>query len=1198
MNRILPDALFRWAAVTALLVTIFSPLAVNRALADETPNPQSVTIAGTLQSEVGCPSDWQPACDKTFLTYSTEDDVWQGAFNVEPANDQDKKGPRYKAALNGAWTENYGLNASVGGADIPLVVSQTTLVKFYYDHKTHWIADDFNNLIITATGDFQTALGCSANDDPTCLRGWLQDPDGDKLYTFVTTIIPPGTYSIQLAFKESLEGATPGQIFEVKTAGQEIYFGYNAETKEMTVSTDGAPHGSLAKARAQWVTRDTILWNVVGSPKYSYSLYYSRDATLALSAEGVTGGTEVSLTFANTGPGGDVFTKFPYLAGYSAFKLDPAEVASVPEILKGQVALVARDDTGKVVDATSPQIPGVLDDLFHYTGPLGITWDGPTPTLRVWAPTAKTVAVQIFDTSTAPNFTTVPMTYDSTSGVWLVTGTADWKNKFYLYAVDVYVPKTGKVEHNVTTDPYSLSLSLESQRSQLVDLNDPALKPEGWDTLGKPALAAPEDSVVYELHIRDFSLHDATVPEALRGTYAAFTVAASDGMKHLKALADAGLTHIHLLPAFDLASIEEDKSQWESVPDLELAAFPPDSDQQQLLLGPTREKDGFNWGYDPYHYTVPEGSYSTQPDGSARIKEFRAMVAALNQSGLRIVMDVVYNHTTASGQADQSVLDKIVPGYYYRLNTEGEVETSTCCQNTASEHYMMEKLLIDSVLTWATAYKVDGFRFDLMGHHMLSSMENLRTALNALTPQQGGVDGQAIYVYGEGWNFGEVINNARGVNASQQNIGGSGLGVFNDRLRDGVRGGNPFDPPTLQGFATGLFTQPNSAETRSESDQKDKLLEYEDWIKAGLAGNLTDFKFVNANGDLKLAQNIYYGGDPVGYTKDPQENVVYVSAHDNQTIFDAVQVKAAAQALLADRVRMNNLALDLVMLSQGVPFFHAGDDLLRSKSFDPNSYNSGDWFNKLDFSMQTNNWGVGLPFDSESNWPLYGPLLANPALKPGAADIAGASQHFQQMLRVRKSSPLFRLQTADQVERTLSFLNGGPSQVPGLIVMQLTDVDALDPNYDQILVFFNANPDAAAFADGSLQGLALQPYGPLFFNSDDPALRDAKFDSATGAFTIPGRTTVVYGLAESGKYQPLLTATATTLATATSVPAPTSAPTATLIPTLALIATLTPALLPTPVSAQPWVTSAPAIVGLGVILFAVVAGWLIWRRRQ
>ncbi len=383
--------------------------------------------------------------------------------------------------------------------------------------------------------------------------------------------------------------------------------------------------------------------------------------------------------------------------------------------------------------------------------------------------------------------------------MWSVTGKPDWKNQFYLYEVEVYVPSTGKVEKNLVTDPYSLSLSMNSLRSQIVDMTDPGLQPNDWLTLEKPSLEAFEDSVIYELHVRDFSVSDLSVPEELRGTFLAFTETESNGMQHLKKMADAGVTHVHLLPVFDIASINEDKSTWITVDPETLAGYPPNSDQQQVALAPYKDQDAFNWGYDPFHYTTPEGSYSTNPNGSTRVVEFRQMVQALNQAGLRVVMDVVYNHTNASGQNAKSVLDKVVPGYYHRLNGEGAVETSTCCQNTATEHAMMEKLMIDSVVTWAKDYKVDGFRFDLMGHHMVPNMEHVRQALDALTLEKDGVDGSKILLYGEGWDFGEVAGNARGKNATQINLDGTGIGTFNDRLRDGARGGGPFNPVQEQG---------------------------------------------------------------------------------------------------------------------------------------------------------------------------------------------------------------------------------------------------------------------------------------------------------------------------------------------------------------------------------------------------------------
>jgi pullulanase-type alpha-1,6-glucosidase len=1113
--------------IFAILIASFS-LAVVPVAEAQTSNPDTVNIPGTHQDELGCPGEWQPDCEKTQLTLDSEDDIWQGVFEIQPNNDGDKKGPRYKAALNGSWTENYGANATPGGADIPLVVPAPTQVKFYYDHKTHWIADSFNKKIIVAVGDFQSQLGCSKDNDAGCLRSWLEDPEGDGLYAFTTKALKAGTYTVTLTLNEdATQTLDDAQQFTVANDGDEIYFGYDDVKKQTIISTTGAPKGSLSKLKAIWVNQDTVLWNVVGSPKYTYSLFYSPDATLELTADGVKDGTEIPLTFSKSGPGGDVFERNPYLQGYSAFKINAADFTKIPAAVKGQVAALVRDADGKIVDVTGVQLWGVLDALYPYDGPLGITWDGDAPTLRVWAPTAQSVVLNIFESADSSNAGKVPMQWDSQTGVWTITGKADWKNKFYLYEVNVYVASTGKIETNLVTDPYSLSLSMNSKRSQIVNLDDAALKPEGWDALQKPVLAAPEDIVIYELHIRDFSTHDQTVPEELRGTYKAFTVKDSNGMKHLTALAQAGLTDIHLLPAFDIASVNEDKSTWQSVDEAKLKTDPPDSEQQAKAMGAITASDGFNWGYDPLHYTTPEGSYATDPNGTPRIVEFREMVQSLNQSGLRVVMDVVYNHTNASGQSENSILDRTVPGYYHRLNAEGNVEKSTCCENTATEHMMMRKLMVDSVVTWAKEYKVDGFRFDLMGHHMLDDMKAVRAALDALTLEKDGVDGKAIYIYGEGWDFGEVAKNARGKNASQLNIAGTGIGVFNDRLRDAVRGGNPFDDVRLQGFSTGLALASNAAESRSPVEQQSKLQDYTDWIRLGLAGNLADYQIVRANGATVPGSQISYNGVPAGYTSDPQENIVYVSAHDNQTLFDAIQVKAPAEATLADRIRMNNLALSVVMFSQGVPFFHAGDDILRSKSFDPNSYNSGDWYNKLDWTYESNNFGVGLPLEGTGQWDIYKPLLAQPGLAPAKADIESASAVFREFLQIRKSSKLFRLETADQIKRDVSFLNTGTAQVPGLIVMRLQDTSNLDPNYQEIVVLFNASPQAFTFIDPSIKGN--YSLHPVQQNSVDNVVRQARYFNSS--FEMPARTTAVFVLE---KEKPILPTTEQAPAASTS----------------------------------------------------------------
>jgi pullulanase len=1096
--------------IVFLISILFSLVGISPALAQDTANPDTATIAGTIQSELGCSGDWMPGCEVTYLTYDANSDVWKGTFNVTPGNDQDKSGPRYKVALNGSWDLNYGKNASQGGADIPLVVDTPIDVSFYFDNKSHFVSDDYNTPVIVAVGNFQIQLGCSADDDPACLRSWLQDPEGDGNYAFTTKALKAGEYSVSLSISQkTITTTTEPMNFSVNNDNDEIYFGYDMVKKELVLSTTGAPKGSLAKQKAIWVNQDTLMWNVVGSPLYTYSLFYSLDASLALTSDGITGGIEIPLSYSKSGPGGDVFEMHPYLAGYSAFKIAEADFNKLPEAVRSQLAVIVRDKTGKVVDSTAVQTAGVLDGLYKYDGPLGVSVEKSIPTLRVWAPTAISVALQLFKTSAGESGQNIAMQRDDATGVWSISGDASWMNQYYLYEVKVFVPRTGKIETNLVTDPYSVSLSMNSLLSQIVDLDDPALKPDGWDKLSKPKLSALEDTVIYELHIRDFSIRDTTVPEELRGTFLAFTVDNSLGMQHLASLAKSGLTTVHLLPAFDIASVNEDKSTWSTVDDNLLATYAPDSDQQSQAVALIKGTDGFNWGYDPYHFSTPEGSYATNPDGSERILEFRQMVQALNQTNLRVVMDVVYNHTSQSGQDPKSVLDKIVPGYYYRLDAEGNVTTSTCCQNTATENSMMEKLMVDSVLTWAKEYKVDGFRFDLMGHHMLRNMLAVRSALDNLTIKNDGVDGKLIYIYGEGWDFGEVANNARGVNASQLNIGGSGIGVFNDRLRDATRGGNPFDDLRLQGFSTGLYSDPNQAEVRTPEDQLSKLLDYTDWIRIGMAGNLSAYQLTRADGQIVDGTHILYNGKPAGYTLDPQENIIYVSAHDNETLFDAVQIKAPAAASLSDRIRMNNLALSIPMLSQGVPFFHAGDDILRSKSLDGNSYDSGDWYNAIDWSLTSDNWGIGLPINGTDRWDIYQPLLADQALKPQNKDMVNAAAVFDEFLQIRKSSPLFRLQTADQVITSLTFLNNGPTAMPGLIVMRLRDVGKLDAKYSEVLVLVNANHTPIQFSDKALAGIGYTLH-PVQQNSVDSALHEAKFDSTSGTFSLPAITSAVF----------------------------------------------------------------------------------------
>ncbi|RIQ13305.1 pullulanase-type alpha-1,6-glucosidase [Jiangella rhizosphaerae] len=1072
--------------------------------------PDRVTVPGSLNSEMGCAGDWDPACAQAGLTLDADDDVWKGTFAL-PAGDFE-----YKVAIDGSWAENYGLGARRDGPNIPLPLAAADDVTFYYDHATHWITSDAQDPIVTVPGSFQSELGCPADWDPACMRSWLKDPDGDGVYTLSTTALAAGTYEAKVTHGLSWDenygaGGEPNgsNIGFTVPAGARTTLSYDAATHVLTVTSSAAEsQADLTQQKAHWLERGLLAWDLPAeAADWTFRLHAAPEGGLGIDAEAVTGGTSYPLTLGELPE--DVREEYPHLASYDGLR---ADVKDIEEILTGQVAVAAYDDLGRLVDATGVQLPGVLDDVYAGAADreLGVVWHGRRPDIAVWAPTAKQVDLLI----TLPGQTeqTVAMRRDG-DGVWTARGTPRWAGAAYAFAVQVYVPSTGRVTTNVVTDPYSLALTTNSARSLVVNLSDPALEPAGWDGLVKPELAQPEDSTIYELHVRDFSIGDSSVPEAHRGTYLAFTDADGAGMRHLSALAGAGLNTVHLLPVFDIATVNEVRAE-QATPDCDLEALTaadPAGEAQQACTTAVAGQDGFNWGYDPLHYTVPEGSYATDPDGSGRTREFREMVAALNGAGLRVVMDVVYNHTHAAGQDEKSVLDRIVPGYYQRLSATGAVETSTCCANTASEHAMMEKLIVDSVVTWARDYKVDGFRFDLMGHHSRATMERVRAALDELTVERDGVDGSSVYVYGEGWNFGEVADNARFRQATQLELFGAGIGTFNDRLRDGVRGGGPFDEdPRLQGFGSGLFTDPNGAAVNGTPDeQRARLLHLQDLIKVGLTGNLRDYAFTDSTGAAVTGADVDYNGSPAGYTADPEEVITYVDAHDNETLYDALAYKLPADTPMADRVRMNVLSLATTALGQGPSFWHAGADLLRSKSLDRNSYDSGDWFNRIDWTGQESTFGSGLPpaTDNSAKWDFMRPLLASPSLKPGPADLAASTAMARDLLRLRFSSPLFRLGSADLVQERLSFGAGGPAQPAGVIVMQLDDRAGadLDPDRERLVVVFNATPAAVTVPADDGASLRLHP---VQAGGADPVVRSAT--AGADGVTVPARTVAVF----------------------------------------------------------------------------------------
>jgi hypothetical protein len=510
---------------------------------------------------------------------------------------------------------------------------------------------------------------------------------------------------------------------------------------------------------------------------------------------------------------------------------------------------------------------------------------------------------------------------------------------------------------------------------------------------------------------------------------------------------------------------------------------------------------------------------------------------------------------------------------------------------------MMERLMVDDLTHWAHDYKVDGFRFDIMGHHFVSNMARVRRALDELTVEKDGVDGRSVYLYGESWDFGEVALNARGRNATQHNTGGTRIGSFNDRLRDGAMGGSPYHSPDTQGFCTGLFVDPNERALReaaaegaalsaaaamgasADEDgggaivnppapspcsstatetlrlglerQRLELLERSDWVRCSLAGNLADFALPSSLDGRVLAGRTlkYHGNQPLCYGRDPCEHVAYIGCHDNETIFDQVAMRLPFKASAEDRARACRLALALSCLSIGVPFLHAGDDLLRSKSLDRDSYDSGDWFNAVDWTGEKgNNFGVGLPPASKNGaqWPAKRRLLRDAGrVAPSPLMRRQAARYVRALLRVRYSSPLFRMPLAEHVCAQVRFANTGPDQTPGVIVMVLASSrpppaaagsavggggggensghGTHDPLHASVVCVFNARPEPyeCAFPIGESGGLgsgALRLHPALEElrgdgdgdDGRDAALEGCFVDASKRRLVVAARTAAVF----------------------------------------------------------------------------------------
>ncbi len=548
---------------------------------------------------------------------------------------------------------------------------------------------------------------------------------------------------------------------------------------------------------------------------------------------------------------------------------------------------------------------------FTYDGDdLGAVINGENTTFKVWAPTASKVVLNLFKSGHEGSaYESVDMVKGA-RGVWSYTAKCG-HGTYYTYSV------TTSVGTQEAVDPYAKAAGLNGNRGMVVDLS--RTNPDGWgEDNFSTGIGTYSDAVIWEVHVRDFSNKIAS--SNYKGKYLAFTERGlvnehgqSVGVDYLVEL---GVTHVHLLPVYDYATVDEAN---------------PDSQ--------------FNWGYDPKNYNVPEGSYSTNPcDGEVRIKEYKQMVQALHAAGIGVVMDMVYNHTYDAN----SSFNKIVPYYYYRYTATGANSSASGCGNdTASERYMFGKFMVDSVSYWAEEYDLDGFRFDLMGLHDLATMQKVENAIHGVNPE--------AIIYGEGWTMGSTIDGSPMANQTQISkivplegaIGG--IAVFNDAIRDGLKGS--------------VF------QTTSKG-----------YISGNGAGSFPSVLF-----GIK-------GGSGTGASWSVKNSMVvnYMSAHDNNTLWDKLLLSNGDNTV-EERLAMNRLGATLLMISKGTVFFQAGEEMLRTKDGDENSYKSSDAINNID-------WSVLKEGTDEYNMMLY----------------------YKELIRIRKTYKIFTtLNTAVMADTTL-----------------------------------------------------------------------------------------------------------------------------------------------------------------------------------
>ncbi|MBP7866290.1 MAG: type I pullulanase [Acidobacteria bacterium] len=614
---------------------------------------------------------------------------------------------------------------------------------------------------------------------------------------------------------------------------------------------------------------------------------------------------EVSVSVKPDAPPGPV-------KGSMALKTDSREQPVITLPLAGAVAAVAPPlDLDAVRRHGSDRYDG---------NDLGCTWTAAETGFKLWAPTARSVDVLLFPGPAAPGFTRHAMTRGP-AGTWSLALPGDHEGKYYLY--ETVFARAGNAGGTVTfrvNDPCARGCSANSGRTLIYDPRK--TDPPGWAKDRPVTLHSPTDAVICEMHLRDVSIHPSSgVPPAHRGKYLGAVQGGTRSPEGLATtldhLAELGVTHVHLLPTFDYGTGDETE--------------------------PAARYTWYNWGYDPVLYNAPEGSYASDPDGTARQREFKQMVQAFHRRGIGVVLDCVYNHTFRTGGDPFSVFDKVFPGYYYRFNPDGTYADGSQCRNeVASERPMVRKFIVDSIRHWLEEYHVDGFRFDLMGLMDRETMLELAREARRVNP--------GVLLYGEGWDMGSILKPDE--KFKQANVGGTGVAAFNDGIRDNLKG-DVFDAAS-KGFVQG-------AGPWLDMDRLKKHV-----LGAGTGRDKTDI--------------------PV---RSPTETVNYVSCHDNLCLMDKLKA-SVPDAAPGTRVRMACLAHAVVLTSQGIPFLHLGDDFGRSKNGVENSFNNNDpAVNPVDWSLKAANREM---FNFHRG--LVALRRAHPAFRMSVASVVGRHVRF------------------------------------------------------------------------------------------------------------------------------------------------------------------------------------------------------------